>query len=279
MRQPLVTVIIPAFNYARYIEQCIFSVLQQTYPKIEIIVVDDGSTDNTSDVLKKFADKIKIVRQVNSGVSVARNTGLLISSGEYVAFLDADDWWEPTKVETQIAKMLIMKADISYGFYFSEFDSGKTLEFTCPQVNEILKNQYLRSPLTSIIPLPCSNAIIKKEILRNNLFNSKLSNSADWEYFARVSRGVLVVCVPIALTHYRIHPNSMSRRNLRSYYVHACLSYFAFLRHIGISKLNFFDTARGLLNLIESILKDLLKHFLRFLKLPHIPNHIQREKI
>jgi glycosyltransferase involved in cell wall biosynthesis len=279
MTQPLVTVIIPAFNYARYIEQCISSVLQQTYPRIETIVVDDGSTDNTADVIKKFGDKIRIVRQANSGVSVARNTGLLNSSGEYVAFLDADDWWEPIKVETQIAKMLIMQAGISYGFYYSEHDSGKTMEFTFPQVNELVKNQYLRSPLTSLIPLPCSNAIIKREIIGNNLFNTKLSNSADWEYFARISRGVLVVCVPVALTHYRIHPNSMSRRKLRSYYFHACLSFFAFLRHIGILKLDFFDTALGLFSLIKSMLKDLLKYILCSLKSPDIQDHNERENI
>jgi len=97
----LVSVIIPTYNRAYIIERCIKSVLNQSYNNIEIIVIDDGSTDNTKDILAQFSDKINYIYQSNSGVSVARNAGVSVSKGMYLAFLDSDDEWLPNKIEVQ----------------------------------------------------------------------------------------------------------------------------------------------------------------------------------
>lgn len=89
---PLVSIVIPCYNRERYIEDALNSALAQTYENIEIIVVDDGSTDNSVAVLSKYEDKITLIQQKNKGVSAARNEGLRAVSGEYVIFLDSDDW-------------------------------------------------------------------------------------------------------------------------------------------------------------------------------------------
>jgi glycosyltransferase involved in cell wall biosynthesis len=100
---PLVSVIIPCYNYARYLSECLESVLAQTVVPEEILVVDDGSTDNTREVAESFRERrVAYVHQQNQGLASARNTGIAHSSGEYLALLDADDVWHPRKIELQL---------------------------------------------------------------------------------------------------------------------------------------------------------------------------------
>ncbi len=101
---PLVTVVIPTYNRASYVCEAIDSVLNQTYADYEIIVVDDGSTDNTREALKQYRDKIKYIYQENSGVSAARNTGIKNSIGSWLAFLDSDDVWMAEYLSTQMER-------------------------------------------------------------------------------------------------------------------------------------------------------------------------------
>jgi glycosyltransferase involved in cell wall biosynthesis len=96
-----ISVIIPAYNAAAYIERALQSVLNQTRAAEEIIVINDGSTDATSEILKQYKGKIRIIEQVNAGVSAARNTGIRAASGDWIAFLDADDEWLPEKLTKQ----------------------------------------------------------------------------------------------------------------------------------------------------------------------------------
>lgn len=101
-----VSVIIPVYNGEKYINQAIESVLQQTYTNYEIIVVDDGSTDNSKQILSPYFDKIKYIYQKNQGVATARNKGLEIATGNYIAFLDQDDYFLPNKLESQLQKIV-----------------------------------------------------------------------------------------------------------------------------------------------------------------------------
>ncbi|MCG8314450.1 MAG: glycosyltransferase family 2 protein [Pseudomonadales bacterium] len=98
----LVSAVIPAYNYAKFVAEAVDSILEQSYSPIEIIVVDDGSTDNTAEVLAGYGDKINYIHQKNGGLSAARNTGIKAAKGEYIAFLDADDIWHPEKIEKQL---------------------------------------------------------------------------------------------------------------------------------------------------------------------------------
>src|SRR3989338_9975584 len=103
VNNPLVSVVIPTYNGSRFIKETIQSVLDQTYTNIEAIIVDDGSKDNTPDIVKSINDsRIIYIRQENAGVSMARNNGINISKGEYIAFLDHDDVWLPCKLERQL---------------------------------------------------------------------------------------------------------------------------------------------------------------------------------
>ena len=100
--QPLVSAVIPTYNYGRYLSRAVDSVLGQTHAPIECIVVDDGSTDDTLSVLARYRDRIRVITQLNSGAPAAKNTGIRTATGDFIALLDADDWWEPQKIERQL---------------------------------------------------------------------------------------------------------------------------------------------------------------------------------
>ena len=100
-----VSVVIPTHNHAGYIRQAIDSALAQTSAPLEVIVVDDGSTDETPRILADYGGRIRAIRQSNAGVSVARNTGIAAAAGDLIALLDSDDSWAPTKLERQIARL------------------------------------------------------------------------------------------------------------------------------------------------------------------------------
>jgi glycosyltransferase involved in cell wall biosynthesis len=126
-----VSVVIPTYNYGRFIAEAIASVLNQTHAVEETIVIDDGSTDETEAVVRVFGDRVRYVRQDNAGVCAARNKGVVESSGEFIAFLDADDTWEPTKIGKQLAKFA---EDEEIGLVhcsMREFDNetGETISF------------------------------------------------------------------------------------------------------------------------------------------------------
>ncbi len=102
MNTPLVSVIIPTYNRAWTLKKAIDSVLEQDYKNFELIVVDDGSTDDTETLIEEYAKSVKFVQQPNLGVSAARNKGISISSGSLISFLDSDDYWEPGKLSAQV---------------------------------------------------------------------------------------------------------------------------------------------------------------------------------
>lgn len=107
MNDPSVSCIIPAYNAARFIDEAIQSVVGQTVPVSEIIVVDDGSTDNTLEIVARYGDSVRIVRQKNAGPAAARNNGVRISSGDFIAFLDSDDLWTAEKLSVQLSQFAV----------------------------------------------------------------------------------------------------------------------------------------------------------------------------
>jgi glycosyltransferase involved in cell wall biosynthesis len=100
---PVISVIITSYNYARFVDEAIQSVLDQTYQDFEVIVVDDGSTDDTRSVLDRFGDRITCIYQANQGKSIALNRGIAVSRGRYLAFLDSDDCWLPHSLQARLA--------------------------------------------------------------------------------------------------------------------------------------------------------------------------------
>lgn len=124
---PLVSVIIPVYNTKKYLAECLDSVCAQTYPQLEIIAVDDGSTDDSGNLLREYSQKdgrIQVIAQENQGLSAARNIGLECSSGEYVMFLDSDDWIDRKTCDTAIQMMTDTKSDVILWSYMREYPTS-----------------------------------------------------------------------------------------------------------------------------------------------------------
>lgn len=145
--EPIVSVIIPAYNCDRYIAQAIESVLQQKNCTYEVIVIDDGSTDSTEQVLKPYSDRIRYIKQSNKGVAVARNHGIAIAKADLIAFLDADDYFLPGKLASQ-AEILLKRPDLGIvhsGWQRVDSEGNKQLDI-CPweQIPELNLENWLR---------------------------------------------------------------------------------------------------------------------------------------
>lgn len=206
-----VSVIIPTYNSGQYIRQAIDSVLAQTYQDFEIIVVDDGSTDNTADLLNPYQDRIRYIYQENKRLSGARNTGIRIAQGEYLAFLDADDIFLPHKLETQV-KFFLQNPQIglvSGGWVYMDSNSNILREARpwdhTPRLD--------RQSLLYICPfLPNSVLLRRRWVDLVDGFDESLQHVEDWDLWLRlVSAGCLMAWQREVVCHYRLHQMSQSR--------------------------------------------------------------------
>jgi len=181
----IVSIILPVYNSELFVQQAIESVLKQTYTQIELIVVDDGSTDNTKQILSGYESnpKVHIISlEKNSGVSEARNIGIQESKGEYVAFIDADDLYMPNKVEEQVN---VFKHNKSIDFVFNDI---MVIDNDNKKVNELQsyfqpKNILLELCFRQIIPAPAC-IMVKRDFLDrfNIMFNKDLKYAEDYDF-------------------------------------------------------------------------------------------------
>ena len=182
----LVSVIIPAYNAAPFIEETIKSIYGQTYPHWEIIIIDDGSTDNTVSICEQLNySKVKIMRQQNAGVAVARNNGLLTANGDLVVFFDADDLMSPDFLSVRVQAL---QNDRQIGYVGGLVETFPAIVKTRKAAGSDPVNQILFFD-SSFVTIP-SNYLFKKEILINNkiFFNKELSSSADRFFILEVSK-------------------------------------------------------------------------------------------
>jgi glycosyltransferase involved in cell wall biosynthesis len=211
----LVSIIIPAYNAERYIAETIESVINQTYKNWELIIVDDGSIDNTALIIQTYLinPRVQYKYQHNSGVSITRNNGIKFSKGDYIAFLDADDVWTADYLEY---KIYILNQHLDVGVVTSngqliDRNSNKLkLRFKGLDENAIkdiieFKKGYDTSP---------SNIVCKKEVVgKIKGFNTELSNAADKLFILKAALITKIYCVKKELIFYRIHPNNMSNNS------------------------------------------------------------------
>ena len=197
-----ISVIIPAYNAAHFLPRCLNSVFAQTLQPAEVIVVDDGSKDDTAEVGRKLG--ARVVSRPNGGLSAARNTGVQSSSSEWVALLDADDMWEPEKLRAQASRVQEDTVLIYTGIRIFGDDGVRS---TSPAVEPAEARRMLRyrNPITP------SSVMAKREALaRNGGFREDIRACEDWEMWMRLQRVGSFAAVPDALTDYYVYPSSMS---------------------------------------------------------------------
>lgn len=202
---PKVSVIIPTYNREDFICETIQSVLDQTYKDFEIIVVDDGSKDNTKKKLGVFGSKIKLIEQKNSERAVSRNNGVKNSNGEYIAFLDSDDLWLKDKLEKQIEILDNDKNTIlTYGQSLRIDEKSKKIKIAKRQLEgfsgEVFEKLLNRNFIVSATPM------IRREYFEKTIgFETKYIPYEDWEFWLRFSLLGKFYFINKPLSYYRIH--------------------------------------------------------------------------
>ena len=205
---PLVSVVITCYNYGHYLHDAIESVRTQTHQHIQMIVVDDGSDDDTVGVCKSYP-AVTYVKTARVGVSMARNTGLLYSKGDYVLFLDADDWLYPEALETQLACFRQFPESAFVVGGFDRADDNGTVYTDQPDLRPHT-DDFFRSLLMGNFIGMQSNVLYRRELFFDFYFDSTLNGCEDYDLNLRISR-----CLP-ATSHlkkvavYRVHANSLS---------------------------------------------------------------------
>lgn len=234
---PTVSVIIPTYRRSHLVGQAIESVLAQSYTDYEVIVVNDGSTDKTAEVLARFGNKISVVHQRNKGLSAARNAGIRIAQGRYIAFLDDDDLWLPHKLEKQIA---CLEAHPKIGLVYSDM--------FCFNENGMLPNTWAKANPGPQVPLlwtlfvrnfiPVPTVVIRRECLDAvGLFDETLTSCEDYDMWLRIIPKWQVHSINEPLAHYRQSPDSMQNNEERMFVNWLRVKEKAFHSHPELQKL------------------------------------------
>lgn len=236
---PLISIVIPNYNGVFFVEEALESALNQDYMNKEVIVVDDGSTDGSGELLRKYEDRIRLIQTENRGAAAARNTGLRAAEGELIAFLDSDDIWKPSKLTLQVRKMAEEDADLVYchGQEFGNL-SGETPK-KLAQYSGDCYPFFKRYPGKAIIHMGSSTALLKRDLLAiSGLLDTCFTGHAeDWDFFRRYCRIAKVSYCDEVLVMIRKHSNSISERALDDFYVgnrRAILKMFAEDPSIGL---------------------------------------------
>jgi len=213
----LISVIIPTYNHAHYLPYAIQSVLGQGYINWEAIVIDDGSTDNTASVISKFADpRIRYIYQENKGLAATRNTGIEAAQGKYLAFLDADDEWEPEFLERCITVIKETKDSGVAGVYTSCKHIDQNGDLLPQPGNAVVAPEELYECLLEGGFFPPHVMFVKKNIVKTlGMFDVTLRSAEDWDLWLRISKQYTLIGIAEPLARYRLSPGSMSTNAAR----------------------------------------------------------------
>lgn len=204
---PLVSIIIPCYNYGHFLAEAIESVLQQAYPAKEIVVVDDGSTDNTAAVAACYP-AARYVYQQNQGLSAARNTGIRQSQGTYLVFLDADDWLLPGALATNVEQLqLHPQAAFVAGTYTKVYENGQAAEIKDAVIptqpyNELLSRGNFIAMIAAVM--------FTRWAVQQFTYDISLPNCEDYDLYLAITRHHPIVQHNKQLAAYRIHTAAMS---------------------------------------------------------------------
>ena len=213
---PRVSVVIPAYNAAALLGETLSSVLQSSYRDFDVVVVNDGSADNTAAVAEKFGSLVRVITQTNSGMSAARNRGIEASDSEFIALLDSDDVWHPEKLMWQVEAL---DAHADHAYCFTEFQSwsgGPTSEFISENRNGAIASElsgwiYHKLLLTNWT-LPSSLLFRREAWNTTGPFLCHDQQTDDWEYVVRASQSHCFLKLLGSFVLYRQTPGSLSRK-------------------------------------------------------------------
>lgn len=219
---PLVSVIMPAYNARPFIEEAIRSVLTQDYPNIELVVIDDGSSDGTPELAEQYGHRVKVLRQRNAGPAAARNRGIAEASGEFIAFLDADDVWLPGKVALQV-QYLQDHPDVGVVFgAFVRWHCQPDGSFSAPlsATNTACKefelvpehSGWVYTALLFDNVIHIITAMIRRTVVEEvGNMNESLSTGEDYDFWLRVSQEFRADKLTRTLAYYRMHAASITQ--------------------------------------------------------------------
>jgi glycosyltransferase involved in cell wall biosynthesis len=207
MPTPLISVVIPTFNYGRFIEEAVESVLAQTYRNFEVIVVDDGSVDDTRERLERFGGSIRYIHQTNQGMSAARNVGIDHSRGELIAFLDSDDVWHPRKLETQVASL---QAHPDVGLLATGHEYGAGGDWQLQEVPVPVPSR--RITLEDLVigsRFGTCGVLVRRHCFEVvGSFDAQLRAAEDVEMWIRIASRFIIRKIELPLWRYRLHGDS-----------------------------------------------------------------------
>lgn len=230
MNDGRITVIIPVYNVEKYLRKCVDSVLAQTYTNLEVILIDDGSPDNCPAICDEYAakdERVKVIHQQNAGVSAARNAGLDAATGDYIGFVDSDDWIEPDMYETLFKMTVENCVDIAYIDNVKERNDSSTQVMNTDEVkvfsrNETLSLMFAGETFHGLVSL----YIAKRKLLDGLRFETDISVAEDFlmavQLLVQTAR---VAYKPYYCYHYRIREESACHCNNRSSFWTYLLAY------------------------------------------------------
>jgi glycosyltransferase involved in cell wall biosynthesis len=215
---PTVSVVIPTYNALKFLPQTIASVMAQTFQDFELLLIDDGSSDGTADWVAHYnqstdGHKIQFFQQQRGGVSAARNLGIQNAQGEFVAFLDADDLWVPTKLSQQVNYLnQHPRVGLVHGA-IALMDEAGTL------TGRVLSSKPIASSLPRLLTqnaVACQTVLVRRSCFeQTGRFDSQADTVEDWDLWMRVARFYPIVGLPEVLAHYRQVESSLSRSHER----------------------------------------------------------------
>jgi len=215
-QEHFISVIIPNYNYAHFVGDAIESVMAQTYKNFELIVVDNGSTDKSKQVLEEYGgeypQQIRLVFQENRGQAGSRNRGILESKGNLIAFLDADDVWMPNKLEEQVKLFIDPDIGLVYSSCYQVNGNLSCEKELKAKYRGYLLTEYAVAGSNAIIIGGESNVMIRRECFeRVGNFDEELEQSTGWDLYRRVASCYKVDYVDLPLMKYRIHGKNMHK--------------------------------------------------------------------
>lgn len=213
--QPLVSVIMPCYNMEKYVADSIASVVRQTYPHWELLIVDDASTDGTVEIVKNLCnndDRIHFeVKTKHSGIADTRNQCIQMAQGRFLAFLDADDIWHPEKLETQVRFMLENHVGFTYSTYDWIDEEGNTLNKSINTIGHLDYETYLRNTI-----IGCSTVVVDKTIVGEVVVPRFRTSEDTATWLDILKQGHLAYAIDQPLVSYRIRRRSASSNKLKA---------------------------------------------------------------